>query len=142
MKVFSSHTTIDAPVERIWELLADGPAYTSWNSTVDKFEGSIAKGQTIKLHVKINPGRAFPVKVVELDPTRRMVWQGGMPLGLFKGVRTFTLTRNDAGGVVFGMREVFSGPLSPIFGRMIPDLQPAFDDFAADLKKAAECSPA
>ena len=38
-----------------------------------------------------------------------MVWSGGMPLGLFKGERGFTLTP-----------------------------QPAFDAFAADLKKRAE----
>lgn len=141
MKVFSSHITINAPVERIWALLTDAPSYTSWNSTIDKFEGTIAEGQTIKLYAKINPGRSFPVKVAELQPNQRMVWQGGMPLGLFKGVRTFTLTPTESGGVAFDMRELFSGPLSRLFGRMIPNLQPAFDDFAADLKKAAENPP-
>ncbi len=141
MKVFSSHTTINAPAERIWAFLTDGQAYPSWNSTIEKFEGNITEGQTIKLFVKINPGRSFPVKVVELEPNKRMVWRGGMPLGLFKGIRTFTLTPTESGAVAFDMREVFSGPLSPIFGRMIPDLQPAFDDFAADLKRAAEATP-
>ena len=138
MKVFSSHTTINAPAERIWSLLTDGQRYTEWNSTVEKFEGTIAQGESIKVYAKINPGRAFPVKVVEFEPNKRMVWRGGMPMGLFKGVRTFTLTPTESGGVAFDMREVYSGPLSPLITRSIPDLQPAFDDFAADLKTAAE----
>jgi hypothetical protein len=69
-----------------------------------------------------------------------MVWTGGMPLGLFKGERTFTLTPRDDGAVEFAMREVFSGLFSPMIERSIPDLQPAFDEFAAALKKKAESS--
>ena len=138
MKVFSSHTTINAPAQRIWSLLTDGRRYTEWNSTIDKFEGTIAKGQTVKVHAKVNLGRAFPVKVVEFEPNKRMVWRGGMPMGLFNGVRTFTLTPTESGGVAFDMREVYSGPLSPLIAQSIPNLQPAFDDFAADLKTAAE----
>ena len=38
---------------------------------------------------------------------------GGMPFGLFKGERTFTLTPRS-GAVEFAMREVFSGLLSPL----------------------------
>jgi hypothetical protein len=61
-----------------------------------------------------------------------------MPLGLFKGERIFTLTERSDGAVEFSMRESFSGLLSPLIERSIPDLQPAFDEFAADLKKRAE----
>ena len=67
-----------------------------------------------------------------------MVWTGGMPLGLFKGERTFTLTRRGDGTVEFRMSEAFSGLLSPLIERSIPNLQPAFDEFAAALKKRAE----
>ena len=49
-----------------------------------------------------------------------------MPLSLFKGERTFTL-EPSAGGVAFTMREVYSGVLSPMIVKSIPDLQPAFD---------------
>jgi hypothetical protein len=67
-----------------------------------------------------------------------MVWSGGMPLGLFTGKRTYTLTPAKDGGVAFAMREEFSGLLAPLITRSIPDLQPAFDAFAADLKRRAE----
>jgi hypothetical protein len=63
-----------------------------------------------------------------------------MPLGLFTGTRTFTLTLADGGTVTFAMHEAFSGLLAPLITRSIPDLQPAFAAFAADLKRRAEQS--
>jgi hypothetical protein len=61
-----------------------------------------------------------------------------MPLGLFKGERTFTLSPELNGQVEFYMREEYTGLLSPLIARSIPDLQPAFAEFASDLKQAAE----
>ena len=138
MKEFATSIAIHAPAELIWELLTDAPGYAAWNSTVDRVDGRIATGETVTVHAKISPGRAFPVKVTELVPARRMVWTGGMPLGLFKGERTFTLTPRPGGVVEVSMREVFSGLLAPLITKSIPDLQPAFDQFAADLKARAE----
>jgi hypothetical protein len=138
MKSFSVTTLIRSTPERIWSLLTDADRYPAWNSTVSKIEGQIALGKRITLHAKINPGRAFPVKVAEFTPAKRMVWRGGMPLGLFKGERTMTLSPQPNGQVEFSMREEFSGLLSALITRSIPDLQPAFDGFANDLKQAAE----
>jgi hypothetical protein len=67
-----------------------------------------------------------------------MVWTGGMPFGLFTGTRSFTLTPGSNGEVAFAMREAFSGLLAPLITRSIPDLQPSFDTFAADLRRRAE----
>jgi len=124
--------------EEIWAILTDAPGWAAWNPTVNKIEGRIAPGEKVTVHVKINPGRAFPVKVTEFIPAKRMVWTGGMPLGLFKGVRTYTLTKLANEMVEFRMTEIFSGLLSPMIERSIPNLQPAFDEFAAALKARAE----
>jgi hypothetical protein len=140
MKAFAAKTTIRATPERIWNLLTDAAGYTRWNNTVDKVTGKIAPGERVTVHPKINPGRAFPVKVTEFEAPRKMVWTGGMPFGLFKGARTFTLTPRQNGDVEFSMREEYTGLLAPLIGRSIPDLQPAFDEFASDLKQAAEGS--
>ena len=93
---------------------------------MEKVEGRIAPGETVKLWVKANPGRAFPVKVTSFEPGKRMVWTGGMPMGLFKGERTFQLTPDSSGRVEFSMREVYSGLFAPLIVKSIPDLQPAF----------------
>jgi hypothetical protein len=140
MKTFAATTVIDAAPETVWRILTDGAGWLSWNPTIEKLEGEISAGAKVKVYAKVSPGRAFPVRVSEFVPPRLMVWRGGMPLGLFKGVRTYTLTPRDA-GVEFTMREQFSGPLSPLISRSIPDLQPSFNEFAAALKRRAELGP-
>jgi hypothetical protein len=140
MKSFATRISIQAPPEAIWRILTDAASYPAWNSTVDRVEGRIAAGEKITVHTKLAPGHAFPVRVAEFEPARRMVWRGGMPLGLFKGERTFELSQTAQGGVEFAMAESFSGLLAPLIARSIPDLQPAFDQFAACLKARAERS--
>ena len=43
-----------------------------------------------------------------------------------------------AGGVEFVMREAFTGMMAPLIAKSIPDMQPAFDEFAAALKRRCE----
>jgi hypothetical protein len=137
MKSFAVSTVIRATPEAVWAILVDGSKWTEWNTTVTKLDGTIAPGNTLKVFTKVSPGRAFPVKVSEFTPPNRMVWTGGMPLGLFRGARTYTLAPvGDA--TKFEMREEFTGLMSPLIALSIPDLQPSFDEFAAALKARAE----
>jgi hypothetical protein len=138
LKFYEAAVVIRSSPEKIWKLITDGPGFPAWNPTVDRVEGTIAPGQTIKVFVKVNPGRAFPVKVTQFEPGRRMVWSGGMPLGLFKGERTYELTPAEDGLIRFNMREEYSGPMLPMIWRTIPDLGPSFQEFAQSLKAAAE----
>lgn len=140
MKAFSVTKSIHASPETIWALLTNASGYVLWNNTVAKVDGKIAAGERVTIHPKINPGRAFPVTVSEFQPVRRMMWTGGMPLGLFRGERTFTLKPQTNGDVEFFMREEYTGWMAWLIGRTIPDLQPAFDEFANDLKRAAEAN--
>jgi hypothetical protein len=114
------------------------PGYQAWDSGVERVEGAIAPGRKIKVVSRANPGRAFPVKVTEFSPGQRMTWSGGMPLGLFKGVRTFTLAPGTDGGIRFSVREEYTGPLLPLIWRSMPDLGPSFRQFADGLKERAE----
>ena len=138
MKVHEASATIEATPEAIWAILTDAPAYPAWDSGVESVEGTIAPGERIKVRSEVAPGRAFPVKVADFDPPRRMTWVGGMPLGLFRGVRTFTVTPQRPGTTDFAMREEFTAPLLPLIGRTMPDLGPSFERFAAGLKARAE----
>lgn len=140
MKRFATTITIRATPERVWSILADLDRWPAWNTTVVGVEGNLAVGQKVKVRVKLAPDKAFPVTVAALDPPHRMVWRGGMPIGfLFKGERTYVLTPKD-GGVEFAMNEVFDGLMAPLITKSIPDMQPAFDEFAACLKREAEKS--
>ena len=136
MKAFEATTIIAAPVERIWALLTDVSGYPAWNTTVDKVDGTVALDAKLKVFPKLTPGKGFGVKVKELVPNQRMVWAGGFP-PMFKGVRTYTLTP-VTGGIRFTMREEFGGLMAPLVAKSLPDMQPAFDEFAAALKRRAE----
>lgn len=134
---FESSAEIAAAPEAVWSVLTDGAAWSSWESGVDGVDGQIGAGQTITIRSRVAPGRAFPVKVTTFEPPRTMVFSGGLPLGLFKGVRTYRLTPSGA-GTRFEMREDYSGPLLPVMWRSIPDLGPSFTQFASGLKARAE----
>jgi uncharacterized protein YndB with AHSA1/START domain len=137
-KGYAVERDIDAEPQRVWELLTDGPAYPSWNPAVLSFEGRIAVREKITFVSVVNPKRSFTVTVSALEVPNRMEWSDGMPLGLFRGVRTFTVGPRPGGGAVFTMREDFSGPLAPLITKAIPDMTDSFRLFADGLKRAAE----
>ena len=138
MTTYTVKKQIAAGAETIWEILTDAAAYPQWNSTIVSLEGEIALGKRIKLVSTVNPKRAFKLSVTELEAPRRMVWADGMPLGLFRGVRTYTLTPDASGNTEFEMTEIFSGLLEPLISRSIPDMTDSFAEFAESLKRAAE----
>ncbi|MCB8925601.1 MAG: SRPBCC domain-containing protein [Ardenticatenaceae bacterium] len=140
MKEFSASTNIAASPETIWNLLTDANSYPEWDPGMIRLEGTIAPGEKVTAYTKLSPNQAFPVTVTHFVPNKTMTWTGGMPLGLFKGERTFTLEPQADGTTQFTTREQFSGLLLPIFGRTIPDLSESFQNFAAGLKKRAESS--
>jgi hypothetical protein len=136
-KRYSVSRSIDAPAETVWRLLADSSTYADWNRAVLSIEGPIAAGSSIKLVSIASPKRTFKLKVASMEPPRRMVWASGMPLGLFKGTRTYLLEEKDA-STDFSITEEFTGPLSGLIASSIPDLTDSFNRFADGLKTAAE----
>jgi len=62
-----------------------------------------------------------------------------MPLGLFKGERTY-LVQPREGVTHFEMTEEYTGLLAPMFTKAIPDLTESFNLFANSLKSAAEAA--
>jgi hypothetical protein len=137
MKYYEASAAIHASPEAVWAVLVDASRYPEWDSGVVRVEGRVAPGSKVKVVSEANPKRAFPVTVSEFQAPRRMTWSGGMPLGLFKGVRTFTL-QPSGDETAFTMREEYSGPMLSMIWKSMPDLQPSFDKFARGLKERAE----
>jgi uncharacterized protein YndB with AHSA1/START domain len=135
---FATRIDIQAPVDKVWRILTDLPRWMQWNSTVERTVGAVTLGGKVTVCVKQSPGRAFPLRVTELDAPHRMVWARGIPFGLFTGTRVYELAAAAAGAAVFSMREDYTGPLVGLISKSIPDLQPAFDEFAQCLKLEAE----
>lgn len=137
MKTFEVRCTIDATPDRIWARLTDPQALVSGGLGVLRLDGAIAQGAKLKVWSEANPSRGFALRVSEFIPNQRMVWEGGLPFGLFTGVRQFTLTPQGR-RTEFHMREAFTGLMAPLIGRSIPDLTPSFETFARGLRALVE----
>ncbi len=136
-KLFSRETTVSVLIntepEKIWKILVDVANYKNWNSTIISIEGEIKTGGEIKIIPSINPNRTFKLKIKVFEPYTKMVSGDAM------GRRNFLLEK-VSGGTQFTMTEKIGGPLFPLFAKMIPPFDDAFDAYARDLKKEAERS--
>ncbi len=132
MKTFHVSRHIPAAPDRVWAVLTNASRLASGPLGITKLAGTIAVGEKLKLWTEATGTRAFALTVKTFEPSQRMVWQGGLPLGLFTGTRTFTLAPKD-GGVQFEMTETFSGLMSGLIEKSIPDLGPSFEKFATGL---------
>lgn len=134
--MFSRETRVSIEIRAtpdvVWSLLTDSQRYPQWNSTVVSIRGQIAAGQSIGLESTMAPGKTFRLKVKSFEPPRQMVW------GSMMGCRTFRVEPIGNGATRFEMSEKIGGPLFPLFARLVPSFDDSFNQFAADLKAAAE----
>jgi uncharacterized protein YndB with AHSA1/START domain len=137
VKHYEATSTIAAGPEDVWKVLVDAGSWPSWDSGVSAVDGRVGPGEKVKISSEAAPGRAFPVTVTALEAPHRLELTGGMPLGLFRGVRTYTLTPGGEGTVV-RMREEYTGPMLGLIWRSMSDLQPSFDQFVDGLKRRVE----
>ncbi|MEO6144556.1 MAG: SRPBCC domain-containing protein [Dermatophilaceae bacterium] len=135
---YRASRSINAPAATVWALLANAEGYADWNDAVVSIQGPIREGETIKLVSSVSPKRTFKLRVTQMQAPSRMVWSDGMPLGLFTGERTYSITDNGDGRSEFTMVEEFTGPLAGLVTKAIPDLTDSFGTFADGLKNAAE----
>lgn len=136
MKFVAADRHIAAPPTEVWALLTDSEALMRPGTGIERIEGEIADGANFTLTIP-DHSRPFRLTVTKFEPDRCMVWSGGLPLGLFRGVRTFTLSPTSEGSHL-QIREVFTGPLLAFIWRSMPDLQPSFDGFVAAIAAQAE----
>ncbi|WOH19775.1 SRPBCC domain-containing protein [Paenarthrobacter sp. GOM3] len=135
-KTFSRATqvsiSIAASPASVWRLLTAASEYPRWNSTVVSVKGEIVAGSKIELVSTLDPSRTFKLKVKQFEPTRRLAWGDAL------GTRVYTLTETNDGQTLFDMKERIGGPVFPLFANKIPSFDASFEQFAADLKVAAE----
>lgn len=136
MKFIEVNRTISASPATVWSFLSDPQALASADTGITRIDGQFTQGQKFVLRADVAP-RDFKITMSEFDPDRSMVWESGMPFGLFKGVRRFSLTP-DGTSTNFRMREEFTGLLLPLIWKSMPDLQPSFDRFVDAIKQLSE----
>lgn len=135
-KIFSRETAVSIDIQSdkaiIWALLTNANDFNRWNTTVISITGTIAPQEKIKLKAKLDPKREFKLSIKEFEPESKLVWGDAM------GTRVYTLTTIGNNLTNFTMREKIGGPIFPLFAKMIPSFDQAFEQFASDLKIEAE----
>jgi hypothetical protein len=76
-------------------------------------------------------------KPLQQMPGEVMIRTRGLPLGLLKRIRTFTLSP-QAGLTHLTVKEEISGPLVTLLGNTCPDTAQSLNDYVSAVSKRAE----
>lgn len=118
MAELTTEITLDAPVERIWQLLTDFGLYPQWNPLFTKATGPVILGQSFDLVVKLPGMDPFPIKPVlrEAEPKSRLSWQSSMISSVvLSWTFCYELHSLTPERLRIIQRSWFKGLLSPLF---------------------------
>ena len=112
---------IDAPKEKVWNILTDLESYEKWNPFIVKSSGRITPGARIQ-NTMLNgdSNMTFRPKVLTVKPNEYFDWLGSLWFkGLFDGNHYFKIEETGPGQVNLIHGENFSGILSAMILRKI-----------------------
>ena len=77
MREIKTEITLEAPVKRIWELLADCGLYPNWNPVIRQASGKLVVGEYLSLVVALIDSASFEInpKVISMEPDKSFSWQ-------------------------------------------------------------------
>ena len=141
-KELVSSIDIEAPTQKVWEVLIDFAAYPTWNPFITRAEGPPEVGGQLTLRMQPVGGSAVPLRptVVEVVDGHRLRWRGRVGVrGLFYADHLFIVEPLGAARSRLLQQEHFSGLLVPFFQRSLDrGTLPAFQAMNAALKDRAE----
>jgi len=133
MKRFAASIGIDAPAEAVWRALADIPNWAGWDPNTNRSEGVAEKGGVVAFDYAYTPGRTVTAQITAIDEPFLLEWTGGNDQ--LTAVRTHRITPAGKGSTV-EVSQVFTG--CAVDNVHLPDLDKAFPEFCAALKKRVE----
>ena len=138
MRTMTAAIDVDAPPEKVWDILTDLTHYRDWNPLFVEATGDVAVGQRITLRSK-HPanGRLMTVKpkIIALEPGAELRWASSLP-GIMSGEHSFTLTPASSGTRVV-QSETFRGLLTHFSGTFA-NAEASFKALNEALKERAE----
>jgi hypothetical protein len=143
MKEIRTTTDIDAPLERVWELLSDFESWGDWNPVIPRVRGRLEAGAPVDIQLAVG-GRRVPIKVriLRADPDRELRWRGprsGVQARLFGGEHYFSLEKIDETHTRFIHGERFKGLLVPVvWSRLEPLLRKRYTQMNDAVKSRSE----
>jgi hypothetical protein len=112
---------IQAPRDKVYQVLADLSSYSEWNPFIIKSKGTFEKGQQIE-NTMLNGKKTMTFKpiILEADGKSKLEWLGSLWFkGIFDGRHYFHLAELPDGGTNLIHGEYFSGILAKMIYKSI-----------------------
>jgi hypothetical protein len=142
MKEIYTEIEIEAPAERVWQLLTDFNNFSNWNPFIRRIQGVAKPGQQLEVYIQPSgtKGMTFRPTVLKADPNCQLRWLGHFFIpGLFDGDHCFAIERLNENRVRFIQRESFTGLLVPFLAQQLDrDTKRGFEAMNRALKEQAE----
>ena len=141
MKSLHAAIDIDAPAERVWQVVSDFAQYSDWNPFIVRAAGEPRVGERLDVTIAA-PGMkpvSFRPRVLDFQPGRLIRWKGEFKLpGLFDGRHALIVEPLDTERSRFTTHEDVNGILLPFAGKVMTASQQGFERMAQAVKERAE----
>lgn len=141
MQTLDAATEIEAPADRVWEVITDFASYPQWNPFIVRAEGILVEGARLRITIRAPGYRqvTFKPRVLRAVSGRELTWLGRTFLpGLFDGRHSLTVETLGESRARFRTHEEVTGILLPVLGKVMRASQQGFEELCAALKARAE----
>ena len=122
MPIYQTSFEINAPANRVWQVLTTLERYAEWNPQIPWASGTLQEGARIHLRLTL-PGRPamdLSATLEEVKPDRLLTWRGYVGASwFFEGYRKFALEPIVGGRVRLTHVEDIHGVLAPVFSLLM-----------------------
>lgn len=122
MKYLNTSIEINAPVEKVWEVLTNFTDYPKWNPFIKSLKGRFEVGEVLFVTLQVPDSKPmnFSPRCFHIEKNKRFSWKGKFLIpGLFDGTHSFKMEALDSNRTNFIQEEKFSGILVPFFWNQI-----------------------
>lgn len=144
MKTISTEIIIQAPKEKVWDILSDFDSYPDWNPFITQIRGELSKGKNLEVTLNIEGRKpsSFQPVVISAIPNEKFCWKGKLLIGgLFDGTHYFKIEDTPDGNTRLIHGENFRGILvGPIMKKIEAATVAGFRKMNESLKELAEQS--
>ena len=142
MKELRTEVQINAPPERVWNVLTAFDLFNEWNPFMTRAEGEIQEGARLQVHIEPPGGTAmtFKPRVLRAVAPQELRWLGHLLIpGIFDGEHIFEISSVGDGRSCLVHREEFRGLLVPLlWNSLATNTKRGFEAMNAALKERAE----
>ena len=141
MQSLHAAVEIDAPAERVWQIVIDFAQYSDWNPFIVRAAGEPRVGERLDITIAAPDMKpvSFRPRVLDVEPGRLIRWKGEFKLpGLFDGRHALIVDPLDHGRSRFTTHEDVTGILLPFAVTVMTASQKGFELMARALRERAE----